>query len=46
MFNMMKNLIRVAKGKTHELRPRKKSFNRFGSKRVGVRQSSVDVYEV
>lgn len=42
----MKNIVRVAKSKTHELRPRRKSYKRFGSRNVGVRQSNIDTYEV
>lgn len=43
---MLKNLQRVSRNKTKELRPCKKGLGRFGSRRVGVRQSTVDVYDV
>lgn len=43
---IMRNVVRVAKRKTHELRPRKRALGRFGSKNVGVRRSTVSTYEV
>lgn len=44
---MLKNLQRVSRKKTRELRPRTKGgLERFGSSRVGVRKSTVDVYDV
>jgi len=43
---MLKNIEKVARKKTRELRPRRKGLGRFGSHNVGVRQSSVDAYDV
>lgn len=42
---MMKNIAKVARSKSRELRPRR-SFSGFGSKRVGVRKNSVNTYDV
>lgn len=43
---MLKNLQRLAKNKTRELRPCRKGLGRIGSKRVGVNKSTVDAYDV
>lgn len=43
---MLKNIEKVVRTKTKEIRPRKKGLGRFGSHSVGVRQSTVDTYDV
>jgi hypothetical protein len=43
---MIKNIVKVARKKSEEIRPRRKRLGRFGSHTVGVRQNTVDAYEV
>jgi hypothetical protein len=43
---MMGNLVRVAKRKSKELRPRGKNLNGFGSKRVGVKKRNAYAYDI
>lgn len=43
---MMSNIARVAKGKSRELRPRRKGLRTFGARGMGLRKSSVSAYEV
>ena len=42
----VRNLTRVARNKTREIRPRRKGLGRFGARGVGVRENSVAAYEV
>lgn len=43
---MMRNITKVARKKTKEIRPRNKGLARFGSHNVGVRKNTVKVYEI
>lgn len=45
-YMYMRNIERVAQKKAKELRPRRRGLKRIGSHNVGVRQSSVDTYDV